>query len=178
MDGQVRFQAKMTYGRDALMALQLVAGKTTRRKYVGLRRGFDFVISGLMLIDAAIMLWTGDYGLLTWLMIVLGLVFLGFGAFYYQLSAFRAAKAMSKEEAGLERLVSFTDVRALCIAGRMETKFEYPAFKSLYRWKDFLILFVDDRHALLVDQTGLTLGAAPELQAFLEEKTGKTIVEL
>lgn len=108
MDGQVRFQARMTYGKDALMALQRSAGATTRRKYVRLRRGFDFVISALMLGDGLLMLWTKDYGILTWLMLILGTIFLGFGVFYYDLSVYRAYKAMPKGELALERLVSFT----------------------------------------------------------------------
>lgn len=175
MDGQVRFQARMTYGKEALMALQRAAGKTTRRKYVRLRRGFDFVAGTLMLGDGLLMLWTRDFGILTWLMLILGAVFLGFGIFYYDLSVYRAVKAMPKGELGLERMVSFTDTKAQCIAGQTETKFAYSNFQSLIRWGSFLILFVDDRQALLVDENALTLGTTGELQGFLEEKTGKKV---
>lgn len=175
MDGQVRFQAKMTYGREALMALQRAAGKTTRRKYVRLRRGFDFVVGTLMLGDGLLMLWTRDFGILTWLMLILGAVFLAFGIFYYDLSVYRAFKAMPKGELGLERLVSFTDAHAQCIAGQTETKFEYGALQSLCRWGNFLVLFVGDRQALLLDEDALTLGTGAELQRFLEEKTGKKV---
>lgn len=175
MDGQVRFQAKMTYGKEALMALQRAAGETTRRKYVRLRRGFDFVFGALMLGDGLLMLCTGDLGVLTWLMLVLGPLFLAFGVFYYDLSVYRARKAMPKGELGLERMVSFTDTKAQCIAGQTDTKFEYGAFQSLCRWGSFLALFVGDRQALLVDERALTLGTPEELEAFLEEKTGKKV---
>lgn len=175
MDGQVRFQARMTYGKEALMALQRAAGKTTRKKYVRLRRGFDFVVGPLMLGDGILMLWTKDFGILTWLMLILGAVFLSFGIFYYDLSVYRAFKAMPKAELDVERIVSFTDTKAQCIAGQTETKFEYGAFQSLYRWSRFLVLFVDARRALLVDEAALTLGTPAELQGFLEEKTGKKV---
>lgn len=175
MDGQVRFQAKMTYGKEALMALQRAAGRTTRRKYVRLRRGFDFVVGPLMLGDGILMLWTKDYGVLTWLMLLLGAVFLAFGIFYYDLSVYRAFKAMPKGERELERMVSFTDTKAQCIAGPGETKFEYGAFQSLCRWGNYLVLFVSDRQALLLDEKALTLGTPEELQRFLEEKTGKKV---
>jgi len=173
---KVLFEARGAFDKKALSALQHAAGRTTRRRYVRLTRGLDFGFGAVMLLDG-IALWRlqADTAL-TWVMLVLGPVFLALGVFYYPLSVLRASRSIGNQTQ--DQAVRFTESAALCRAGGAEMRYLYPAFTGLFLWKQYLVLFVDERHALVVDEEHFATGTAEELHRFLAQKAGRTVERL
>ena len=61
---------------------------------------------------------------------------------------------------------------------KMEGVYPYSSIIGAYHYQERYFLFIDKRRALILPERGLTQGDMGSLRSFLEDKIGKTVVEL
>ena len=108
------------------------------------------------------------------LYLLLALLEIYAGLFYYVRRANRARKQMLKEN----RLSFFAELREdhfTVYSAEFKSEYQYDMVEQLIFWKDRWFIFLDERHCHILPMKNLTHGDADTLAPFLAKKTGKEI---
>jgi len=105
------------------------------------------------------------------LLALVGLYFLVWGAFYFQLAALMTLRSLTPQTASCDYILEKNDV--LSTNGRDGQQYRYETCLRLLETEGNLYFIMKDGQGLVLDKAGLKGGTADQLRAWLEEKTGK-----
>ena len=169
------FQFQFAYTLEDLTALSRVVAKTYRRRRMLINRIFLALMAVAYLILGGLLFSIGKA--------VQGIVTMAFGVllaalclFYHRWIARRSRRSLM-EGSGVNT-VTLEEERISDKNEKAESTYPYSSIIGAYHYQERYFLFVDKRHALVLPERSLTQGDADSLRSFLEDKIGKTVVEL
>ncbi len=174
MKGDIRFETQTVYDQAALAVGQKVlefrdpALKSSIRSARLMLGGFGGVIFGL---GGMSLSWQRPIAV-TVILMVLGALIASVGLFYRQVLQFGSRKAVTGET----ETARFYDDGFSIQSPKREAEHPYSHLLALYRKGGYLFLFFDRQHAYIVNLKPLSPADREALPAFLEQKTGKTVM--
>lgn len=133
--------------------------------------GFAFLIAAMLIYDAchgAKMNWV-----LLAAFLLLGLLWLYAGLFYYHRRARKSRRLALQDAGGIRIEFSGEDITGNDKKGC--ASYCYDAFAGAYDYCDRWFLFLDKRHALILPRTAMTEGDPEAFVRFLEKKIGTVV---
>lgn len=167
------YQITTTYDRETMLALQRVAGKTTRKWPTRLHRGIEFLFAAVLLGEGTILLWLRGPVYLIVLALLLGCLTLYMGVFYYRIGARQSQKLMVEGAAVQE--ITLTGEELVSHSAVEESHISYGVVRTLYYYGHYYFLFLDKKHSVILDERGIREGDPAGLAAFLEQKCGTAL---
>ncbi len=177
---QVKYQFDLTsYSQQDLLALNKLSVKKNKLyRWLTLVFRLILCLAGIFfLLAGALLIYGGSIGAKTdWplsaIMILLGLLWLCMGIFYYQRKARRSRRI---SDAGRIR-AAFSDDGIEEESNKSRTCYRYDAFVGAYDYRGRWFLFLDKRHAIILPRAAMTMGKMETFASFLEQKLGKQII--
>ncbi len=176
MKGDIRFETETVYDQAALAVGQKVleyrdpalrSGIRSARLLLG---GFGGVIFGL---GGMSLSWQLPLAV-TVVLMAIGALIASVGLFYRQVLQFGSRKAVTGET----ETARFTDGGFSIQSPSREAEHPYSDLLALYRRSHYLFLFVERQSAYIVDLKPLSPADREALPAFLEQKTGKSFIQV
>lgn len=172
----MKFVVETRNGKEALYCLQKVAGKTVRKWRSRLERAVEFVCAAILLGCFVTLIRLQSYTWATWFALIIGTIALLTGVFFYRIAAWKSGRMLLRRSDSVR--YDFDEQGFTVINGDMETRCLYQVVFEMYRYRHFLILFVDKRHGYIVDEQGMVHGDSAELGLFLERSCHMKIEDL
>lgn len=169
------------YTIQDLLVLNRVTAKCYRRTRTLLRRavyflaGLALLATGMLLLLDAVLL-EGDSLLLGIVLLAAGLLYLGLGIFYHRLSAWRSRRMLLKDAGEITVTLDDAGVREQGQKG--ESFYPYRAFIGCVHSQGRYLLFIDNKHAIILPEAAVTVGDPNTLGQKLSEKFGGELREL
>ncbi len=176
MKGDIRFETQTVYDQAALAVGQKVleyrdpALRSSIRSARLLLGGFGGVIFGL---GGMSLSWQLS-PVVTVILMAIGVFIASLAVFYRQMLQFGSRKAITGET----ETARFTDDGFTLKSVHRDTEHPYSDLIGLYRKGHYLFLFVRLKVGYVVDERGLQSGSPEALRAFLEERTGKSFIQV
>lgn len=176
MKGDIRFETQTVYDQAALVVGQKVleyrdpALRSAIRSARLLIGGFGGVIFGL---GGMSLSWELPVAV-TVILMVIGVLIACVGVFYRQVLQFGSRKAITNER----ETVRFGEDGFTLKSPSRDREHPYSDLIGLYHRGHYLFLFIRLNEGYVVDERGLQSGAPQELRAFLEERTGKSFIQV
>ena len=180
---EFRFELPEGYSTQDILALNRLWTKKSkvRRWTTPLFRlfllfvGASFVLSSLSWLDGGYVGATPVWQLVA-IPLVIGLLWLFVGLFYFQISAWRSRRLMLKNVDRFKFTLDSEGVREQTNKGTAH--YRYDVFVDAYDYQDRWFLFLDKRHAFILPKAALTVGEAGMFAVFWTEKTGKAVIQM
>ncbi len=166
------FQFQCPYTIEDLILLNRIANK---RWLIAIFRVFFIFSAVIWLATTPSMFMDGNIFSGVFFVIV-GLFFLAIGVFYYRVSAYLSKKTMIDGFQETEVTMEEDGFRERGTKG--ENYFLYGAVMALYHHQGRYFIFLDKKHAVILQEACFTKGDLAAFPSFMEEKTGKSIVEV
>lgn len=137
--------------------------------------GIFFLLMGALLIYGSRVGAESNWSL-TVLAILLGLLWLYMGVFYYQRRV-RGSRRMTMKDIG-QISVSFSDEGVEEQSNKGRVNYRYDAFVGAYDYCERWFLFLDKRHAIVLPRAAMTAGEPEAFAAFLEQKLQNEVIHI
>lgn len=176
------YQFKLNgYEFKDLLVLCRVTAKRYRRGRTAVHRTI-YVLAGLVLLATGALLLLeatlqkGDSLLLGAVLLAAGLLYLGLGIFYHRLTAWRSHQMQLKDVG--EVTVTLDDAGVREQGRKGEGFYPYASFIDCFHSRGRYFLFLDKKHAVILPEAAMAVGAPAALGARLAEKFGGPIPEV
>lgn len=169
----MQMTTKTVYDYPHMLDLQRIAGKTFAKKNMNKKRTMGMIWGVVMLVMDAMMAIRGNQPMWTALFAIPGILLLGYGLFFYQITAHTTCKAMGSTLQSNE--FEFEDEVVAAWRGDECTEYPYTECTQLLETELAFYMLLASGGGLILDKKNLKGGTEAELISFLEEKTGKTM---
>ena len=98
-------------------------------------------------------------------------------ALYFLRDTINAAVALKRRVKGTEHMEYVFDDECFKVdCGALKEQYGYSVIQEIFRVKGIFLLYVDKRHAVILPEHCFTLGTPDDFVGFIEEKTGKKVM--
>ena len=108
--------------------------------------------------------------------LVVGVLCLALAVFHTRVNTWVAKRGMTRGEETNDFLFDETFFFEQNRVGKMSHR--YVEICALYRYQGYFFLVTDKKHSIILKESGFTEGTSEEFRAFIEEKTGKKIIDI
>lgn len=169
----MKLTTKTVYDYPHMLDLQRVAGKSFAKKQMTKKRITAFLLGvAFLAMDVMLIVRGGTVTLWTLLFAVPGVLMLGWGIFFYPVTARTTCKAMGKEVQHNE--FEFEDEMVVAWRGSESSEYLYEDCTQLIETELCYYMMLNGGGGLILDKANVEGGTHTDLIRFLEEKTGKT----
>lgn len=164
------------YSYQDLLVLCRVTARCYRRVRTVIYRTVVVLLGLAMLGLGALLLWAEGVNSLGAALVLLGLLYLGLAVFHYRLAAWSSSRMQLKDVGEITVTLDDAGVRERGRKG--EGFYPYSSFIGCVHSQGRYFLFLDKKHAVVLPEAAVTVGAPAALGARLAEKFGGAIQEV
>ena len=165
------FEADVSYSFQDLLALNQLAGKTTRKWKNRIVRILLLVVGLLSLVMSALLASIGAFDMGDAPMVVLGLLLLMLAVYHNHFNAWLSRRMLLKGGGQVRYLFGEENFRV--VTGSGITEHPYGVVEELYRYRGRFFFFFDKRHGYILPEESFIQGTAEAFLPFIQEKCGQ-----
>jgi len=168
---QQRMRTHTEYDYQHLLELKRVLSRALTRKRTTRQRAANLGLGLFALALAAVLVVFQKNWAFVILLTVVGLYFLVWGVFYFQLAALMTLRSLTPKTDKSDYILEKNYL--LSTNGRDGQQYRYETCLRLLETEGNLYFLMEDGQGLLLDKANLKGGTVDQLRAWMEEKTGK-----